>query len=697
MEPKGYEIKAEARPWAEPRKLRSPRSSLGSFGVAILVGGSVLALAILGFLFFLWLAGGSGGGANAPSFWRWVVLNHTVIQAITLSSAVLRIILAGQALIGTSLIAAILLERNGVPLVHVAEISLLRGVSSGPWRLVSLMFSSKPFLWLAKLPFCLALALSVTAIASQFASTILVSDLDTISLVGDDTLTSMGMDVDLGGAKMIQAAGLDFTPYFVPFGEVSGPANTTTPSSQGLSDTGHVQRVLLPMPEATRVTLRSYQGKAFVLTTRNVCLRPSITGTIHLASSAGSISPVLSGNISFPDTFSESGSSSSLPPDCASGSCFAAAAAFNCSLGFASATSPDSSLSAVSLCYPNRMNTMATPTSNNPGSRPIEAFSEVVLVVESSLTSDILNTILQQGGSLSLPADSTGRGEFTSWDLGRVPASVSATLCFQQIGFDSADVRLTSDRDLQAATVRWDQSQKTWVTNGPANMLGLVNDTASSISRRGIYKVEKATNFNQTNVATVIRQNIISAGTQDMGAANIGILMSPNAVGFGMNSPNLQTQAVFISTLNLTSRPAIALQNLATIMATHNLAVLQPQMAMTADATMTTSANVLAPQRLRGLIIVTALVATSISCVAVTALLFVARTKYSRVGDCWRAIAQVSSDETQWILDESTEYDDAAVATMLKSQGEVTVQVARSYGGLSRVQVMPYRRIMSDK
>ena len=110
---------------------RRARATLGRVGVSIVLGGSLTALVILGFLLFLWLAEGPAGGAYAPTSWRWIVVNDYLSRAVTLSAAFLRIIVVLQIMMSTSLIAAILLEGPGygVPLAHAAELSVTRGDS----------------------------------------------------------------------------------------------------------------------------------------------------------------------------------------------------------------------------------------------------------------------------------------------------------------------------------------------------------------------------------------------------------------------------------------------------------------------------------------------------------------------------------------------------------------------------------------
>jgi hypothetical protein len=123
---------------------QSIKESLGLIGCIVIVGGSILIVVTMAFLICLW--GGNGplpGGKEAHPMWRSIMLNGWITQAVTLSSVIIRIALALQASICTSLVAALILENYGVPLSKVAHFTILRSVNGGPFTLVYLMSSIK--------------------------------------------------------------------------------------------------------------------------------------------------------------------------------------------------------------------------------------------------------------------------------------------------------------------------------------------------------------------------------------------------------------------------------------------------------------------------------------------------------------------------------------------------------------------------
>ncbi|ORY55510.1 uncharacterized protein BCR38DRAFT_491135 [Pseudomassariella vexata] len=74
-------------------------------------------------------AGPTPGGESATSLWRMIMLKGWIVKAVTVSTLILRATTFAQTGICAGLIAALLLERRGVPLVKVAEYSRLRSMT----------------------------------------------------------------------------------------------------------------------------------------------------------------------------------------------------------------------------------------------------------------------------------------------------------------------------------------------------------------------------------------------------------------------------------------------------------------------------------------------------------------------------------------------------------------------------------------
>jgi hypothetical protein len=153
-------------PSAPPRSLLL---SLGSWCVWVLLVGFIVIPPVIAFLVFLWASNGDN------YVWRQIALAGWVARCISLASAILRITIAIQAGAGTSIIAALTLQRYEVRLPNAPAVSMLRWQNSGPHVLARLMMSTpktSPALFL------IILTMTLIAITSQFMSTILLADLN---------------------------------------------------------------------------------------------------------------------------------------------------------------------------------------------------------------------------------------------------------------------------------------------------------------------------------------------------------------------------------------------------------------------------------------------------------------------------------------------------------------------------------------
>jgi hypothetical protein len=125
------------------------KESLGLGGCVSLFGGGIGILAVLGFLTFLWFGHGSDiEGRNATKTWRSIVLSDWMTRTITLTALVLRLIVSAQAILCTSMTAALILEKRSAPKSNVAHLSVIRGTNGGALQLIQLILTSpKLALW----------------------------------------------------------------------------------------------------------------------------------------------------------------------------------------------------------------------------------------------------------------------------------------------------------------------------------------------------------------------------------------------------------------------------------------------------------------------------------------------------------------------------------------------------------------------
>ena len=177
---------------AEDQPNRHPRNRIGTWRLLILSLGTICICTAIGILTFLW-----ANSMTAPddletgTFWRYIVFQGWATRVVTLSAAVIRLVIVSQAGLTTSMIASILLENVGVQLWAVPLLSLVRSITVGP---EAILRASLPrhFRLSSKVICHFAILLSMlNTLASQFFSTLLLSDFENTVITGDANKSSI--------------------------------------------------------------------------------------------------------------------------------------------------------------------------------------------------------------------------------------------------------------------------------------------------------------------------------------------------------------------------------------------------------------------------------------------------------------------------------------------------------------------------
>jgi hypothetical protein len=279
-------------PYQHERRLISIYKQLGMLDLVLTAFGSLYALLVLGFLWFVW------GGHDSIPFWRWLVLNNYVQKTVTLSSAFLRTIIGAQSSLATAMLAAIIMETLGFTLKQSAFLSIQRSSGGQPFKLLEVRY----FLGHSKVVFSLTVLLSFTTIAAYFTSTALISDFEVISTSGYPV--DMQMLYSLSNRSLLGDEPIysNYRPANFPiFAEYSEPAVGNS-DEQEIDDTGPTLRALLPISSASiRENLNNYTGYATLLNSHVVCVKPIIqdlTFESRKENGLGLIKPLISGQIS---------------------------------------------------------------------------------------------------------------------------------------------------------------------------------------------------------------------------------------------------------------------------------------------------------------------------------------------------------------------------------------------------------------
>ncbi|KAK2060738.1 hypothetical protein LY76DRAFT_568381 [Colletotrichum caudatum] len=671
---------------------------LGRLGLLTVGGGTALVLGILGFLLFLWAGEGPDDGRGAAVLWRWIMLSQYVTQAVTLLTVLLRFAITAQASIYTSLIAGVVLERHGVPLSRVAEVSIIRCTNDGPLRLAWLLVTSA---WKSYLQAGLVMLLLFTTVTIQFSSTFLVSDLAVSSIIGDaknETLEAYMSSEVISLNRQMNNWPLRPLAY-VPFGEGS-PAADARPNQLGVSDTEAVRRTFLPVPGAKLSTLRRYAGGTYGFESRFVCMRPSVSASLSVRMPPPFSDTVpfflqVNGNLSYSSMFREAGMP--LPPNCQDGSCFPPS--FNCSIPqFQLAQAQARQGFADSLCVPNGTNARPSAQNHTISDEPVTAYSQVFLFFRNNGTHDLWRGPggLFLRGDFALGNTSATDGEWITWERaigGRAPGGeriekgalrLDMSICFQQLAFNYAEAELSSDKDLGGAQVSWDAEAMAWNTTEVQRLMG-VGPRGANATGRGIFSVSSTGDPRRLNATQYLTNKLVNDLYNSPRANNVSVFMDPRSSGISDVKPHVEYQAIFADVLGATNRPGVAMQSALTALSGSVIQEAMPQFDVGEEAALTASVRVLTPRGFRGLLIVFGVVALNMACGLAVVLAFAVQSRHSSQGNYWQGVAQIVSDETAWILEGATASSDGHVEDELRSADDRVVVSQSERSGRVRV------------
>ncbi|KAI4126852.1 MAG: hypothetical protein LQ338_003525 [Usnochroma carphineum] len=248
----------------------------GWFATTTLIVTTLLTLAAMGFLWFLWAAD------QRNKTWHSMAARNWITRAVTLTSVAIRTSISLQATIGTSLLAGLALENTQVLMLNLASVSMMRNANAGPNMLLWLMFkafSKDTERWRRSLLPMMVLLLATVSLLTEFTSTVLLSDLKQTTLPGHtvSSTTATNFVYDTNGTIPFLSRGTVWTkkpPFYPTFAEyhedsTDNPADTV--------DTGPTLRGFLPIEsQQQRSMLRDFSGRATMIDSRVRCIRPQL-------------------------------------------------------------------------------------------------------------------------------------------------------------------------------------------------------------------------------------------------------------------------------------------------------------------------------------------------------------------------------------------------------------------------------------
>lgn len=270
---------------------------LGTFQLLVLVVGNIGLLLGLGVLRYLWPWESRGDSdLNWKKFvlseshdsisqqpWERFVFSGWLLRVITLSSIVIRVSMATQATVFSMVMASIALQRSNILKGDLASVAIYRFTNSGPQNMIGPLLRTRKD-WKSTLALAATIALSITTLASQFTSTILLTDIGSRNLRTEDTHFNVTYAGNLSESTEFwvgtTAATWDDRPSaYQVFAEKATPNIKLDGGSSGggLYATGSSYRALLPLEKQERIALAEYQGPAALIDARVVCVSPYIT------------------------------------------------------------------------------------------------------------------------------------------------------------------------------------------------------------------------------------------------------------------------------------------------------------------------------------------------------------------------------------------------------------------------------------
>jgi hypothetical protein len=256
-----------------------------------------------------------------------------------------------------------------------------------------------------------------------------------------------------------------------------------------------------------------------------------------------------------------------------------------------------------------------------------------------------------------------------------------------------ANIQLDISGNPKEPITQWDIGTQTVNTTNVRNFMGVDNSNATLLER-GLFTIEAVDvptslgNSQNINI-TLAEMNeiglfddfagdiIVSDDNGDV-TGNQTFFLCYDCGGFHNIFPSIEYRMLFQDTLTYTQRPALAIQTVFGVAAQMMHYGRSVWFDTFSEAQVATSVIQRAPQRQSGLIAVMLITAVNLLCIVFITIWFLAKARYTKLGNYWQAIAQVTaSSNTKWILDEANGLTDNEVSQLLAGK-DPKIRVGRS-------------------
>ncbi|KAH7066879.1 hypothetical protein BKA63DRAFT_129515 [Paraphoma chrysanthemicola] len=682
---------------AELERTHTLGHRLGVWSIWVLAGGTVTLVIVVAFLAMLWQY---GNNPNERSRIAHAIAIHTfTAQSTTLSVMIIRLVVAIQAGVCTSLAAALLLEKHGVLLPDVLHLAAIKSLNGGPSTLL-LQIGHQIRFYLRSLPAITITLLFLTATASQLASTILLNDF------GDTTTRNKRVDLPVNYGVESKAnwktnARMDNIDYwgsrpavYIPFGELQeAPRVATNAHDSGITYQGMVPfadtRLATFDSKATVKNVRQYTGLTAVFATRVTCFAPDLEASIVTPDDGFQY---ITGEASF----SEHGDklvgclSQSLLCDIRF-NCTMPTTTFYEEVGNYTLIPQKSDDWVMSLCAVKRHSYWAHNRTLFEQPMEEEDFEDP----RATSITLVLNRTNDYGAIFNSPTDEPVRltgaikktAEWSTYDL-NANQTLVASLCFSKLEAMPKYVKMESAVDLTQAVITWDHIKSRFNTTS-AQYLFNTDRADNSHASRGVLDMtfpeynNTVPSVNVTDIRIAVNtalygrngESVLNKAAMQRSVATCGYCSQDGGTTISVH-PFISS--LFQDIVRSTRHPAIGLQAIYNTIAQSAYYEELPAFTASTQSHLVLSKTVEVPRQWTGFIIVVSILATHIALVAVMVWLFATGTSTSLIGEMWHSMGQVMNDVPEHLVQESLGKTDKQIRSACRASGLNESVVARS-------------------
>lgn len=671
-----------------PAPTLSRKDRLGICTILFFTVGTALLLAAWGCLCFFWF------GNDTNTLWRKVTAGDWLIKAVTICAEVIKQAISFQIGAAIAMAAAIALETFNVLYQHAASLTMMRATASSGtvwillWHQIVGVYSArtKKSLSLLLLVFLLT---SVYCLA-QVISVLLISDIGPGSITGASrpVNTTFGFNYNSTDLQTISQA-VTWTrvaSIYPTFAEYFEPPYV----ADGVSDTGLTLRAFLPFKDLQdRETLQEYVGSSTVIDARVSCQVPYLTG--GMVSLNGTNDRVIVDGALTPTRYTPRLANATYSSNYSSTTPFSCAAPL---------LSDDGSQWPLSFCqlqteptgdkflpitvsggliseFLNMSTWLDLELQGNPN-----VYGSAYLVLNLTLGSEsqwfeALNGF--SGDRFSPPAYSE-RGEWLDLVFSNGELILSATLCYT--AFDQADlpINISSGANRTEFVPSFNYSASRYSFTPLREQFGQYSTW--SVADRGVLAMQNQSWLTSADEMAggdsepYLRRYASFATGQPGAGTNIsGIMVTGGLDGDYVLTPDIMHVWLVQEILQNGGSVAFALQSMITLLSSMTYYDNLGNFDKSGEVQLTffTASNIILSSR--GFVTVTAAIAVHFVLVAVVLYLFLARTKFSRLGATWAALAHGANGETRKYLETADASGDGDIKKQMGKNNDTDVLI----------------------